>query len=123
MSYDIELTSGAPGEVLHMPDRFTDGGTYCVGGTDECHLNVTYNYHDCFKRVFPATLERGYGHISWLYGKTGAETIDVLRSGVELLGTERGIDYWQATAGNAGAALARLLSFAEAHPEGVWEGD
>ena len=122
MSHDIDLTCAHCGEVLHMPESFTDGGTYCIGGTDECSLNVTYNYANLYADVFP---NEGLtnGRISWLYGKTGGETIDVLQAGVDLLGVVRDDDYWQATAGNAGAALLRLLSFAEAHPEGVWQGD
>lgn len=122
MSHDIDLTCPCCSRPMEMRKKFTDGGTYVWGGSDECSLNVTYNYAELYVDVFP---DEGLtnGRISWLYGKTGAETADVLRRGVELLGTERDDDYWQATAGNAGAALGRLLSFAEAHPEGVWEGD
>jgi len=122
MSHDIDLVDQNTGEVLHMGAAFEDGGTYCVGGSDECSLNVTYNYGGMYCNVFP---DEGWtnGAISWLYGKTGAETIDVLRAGVIALGTNRDDDYWASTPGNAGAALARLLSFATAHPDGVWRGD
>jgi len=122
MSHDIDLSCPCCSRTLTMPEPFTDGGTYCLGGTDECSLNVTYNYSKLYVDVFP---NEGLtnGRISWLYGKTGGETIDVLQAGVDLLGVVRDDDYWQATAGNAGAALLRLLSFAEAHPDGIWEGD
>ncbi len=122
MSHDIELVDKDTGEVLTMPEVFTDGGTYCVGGTDECHLNVTYNYGRCYAEVFP---DEGLsnGRISWLYGRTAVATIETLKRGVAMLGTERDADYWKATEGNAGAALARLLTFAEQHPDGVWQGD
>ncbi|MFA5387835.1 MAG: hypothetical protein WC322_05655, partial [Candidatus Paceibacterota bacterium] len=64
-----------------MSDPFEDGGTFRVGGTDECELNVTYNYGGLYADVFP---DEGLtnGRISWLYGKTGAETIDTLQRGV-----------------------------------------
>jgi hypothetical protein len=106
-----------------MEESFVDGGTYCVGGTRECHLSITYNYGVHYKDVFPDDGTWSNGPISWLYGKIGASTLDVLRKGVELLGVERSDAYWEATPGNAGIALARLLSFAEKHPSGEWEGD
>ncbi len=122
MSHSIHLQDAKTHETLHMDESFEDGGTYVVGGSDECSLNVTYNYGRHYVDVFP---DEGLtnGRISWLYGKTGAETTDVLRAGITLLGAQRDADYWAATPGNAGAALARLLSFAAAHPEGVWRGD
>ena len=123
MSYDIDLTCPCCKRPLTMPGSFVDGGTYCIGGTNDCHLNVTYNYSKFYARLFPATDEYPNGSIRWLYGRRGAETVEVLEAAVEKLGTERDDDYWEATAGNAGAALARLLSFAEQNPDGVWEGD
>jgi hypothetical protein len=122
MSHNISLACPCCERTLTMPESFEDGGTYQWGGTTECHLNVTYNYGKLYADVFP---DEGLtnGRISWLYGKTGAETIEMLKNGVAILGTKRDDNYWNATAGNAGAALERLLSFAEAHPDGVWEGD
>jgi hypothetical protein len=106
-----------------MAESFTDGGNYNVYGTTECELNVTYNYGGLYKSVFPADGSWTNGPISWLYGKTGLETTPTLERGVVLLGVDKDEDYWKATEGNAGAALARLLSFAKAHPDGVWSGD
>jgi hypothetical protein len=123
MSHDVSLNCKCCSRPLLMEEPFTDGGTYNVFGTDECELNITYNYGKLYKEVFPDDGTLTNGRISWLYGKTGAESIPILKQGVALLGTERDDDYWKATAGNAGAALARLLSFAEAHPLGVWDGD
>ena len=31
-----------------MLEPFEDGGTYALGGTTDCELNVTYNYSDKF---------------------------------------------------------------------------
>jgi hypothetical protein len=84
-----------------------EGGTYAVGGTSEATVNVTYNYSKHF----------------WfrdLHGKTGGETAKQLREAVQKLGTERSADYWEPTPGNAGAAVALLLSWAEQHPEAIW---
>lgn len=116
MSYDVHMCDSS-GELLAV-DRFEDGGTYCVGGTSDASLNITYNY----ARLFRLALDREQG-IRWLYGKTGAETIGRLRAAVEALGTRRDDDYWKPTDGNAGAALARLLSWAEQHPDGIFDGD
>lgn len=112
MSYDIYL-NGADGEPLMMDEAFTEGGTYALGGTRDCELNVTYNYSSVYRLVDFSVRD--------LHGLTGAETSVFLRALVEKLGTSTYEDYWAPTPGNAGAALARLLSFAEAHPEGVWE--
>ena len=98
-------------------DAFEDGGTYCVGGTDEASLNITYNYGGIFRRVL------GDGGIRSLYSKTGAEMAPKLREAVAALGEDRDDDYWRATDGNAGAALARLLKWADQHPDGVFDGD
>jgi len=117
MSYDISLV--APG--THKPvtvNRQTEGGTIVLGGTTDASLNVTYNYAPHFYEQ----IDKDKG-IRWLYGKTGAETIDRLAAAVAVLGTKRDRDYWKNTPGNAGHALSVLLAWARAHPEGVWEGD
>jgi hypothetical protein len=116
MSYDIEMTN-RDGTELYV-DRFEDGGTYRVGGTDVAELNVTYNYVHHFREHLDAELG-----IRWLYGKTGAGTVERLEAAVAALGTDRDQDYWCATPGNAGAALARLLAWAKQYPEGVFDGD
>ncbi len=79
MSYDIELQKN--GEVVQVP-RHAEGGTYALGGTEEAHLNVTYNYAPHYYEHLDA--EQG---IRWLYGKTGAETEERLQAAVEELGT------------------------------------
>ena len=118
MSYDIMLC--VPGTehngdeetdesypVAVSVDRHREGGTYCIGGTTDADLNVTYNYG----RFFP-----------WrsLHDKTGAETEPILRAACAELGTEIDPDYWKPTPGNAGYALSILLGWAERYPEGVW---
>ncbi len=109
MSYDVELQD-ALGSVLEMPEPFTDGGTHVMGGTTLCELNVTYNYAEVF-----GSLMRD------LDGKTVTETIGKLTAFVEQWPNVRPYrDYWAPTPGNAKAAVLRLISFADAHPDGVW---
>lgn len=123
MGHDIRLIDPDTRETLEMDERFVDGGTYPVDGTNECELSVTYNYGRIYAEVLPHDGSETNGAISWLYGKTGAETLHTLLAAVAELGTLRDADYWKTTEGNAGAALARLTAFAAAHPEGIWEGD
>ena len=118
MSYDIELRDPVSGETLRLesPHHMT-GGTYALGGTTECWLNVTYNYANHYYRVF------GDHGIRTIYGMTGAESIPVLEDAISKLGDETSDDYWESTEGNAKRALCQLLAFARMRPDGVWDGD
>ena len=118
MSYDIRLKCKCCGQTLTLEENHgLKGGTYCLSGSDECALNITYNYAPFYVEVF------GDKGIRWLYGKTAGSTIAMLDVAIEDLGAERAEDYWDATRGNAGAALADLLVLAKAKPGGVWDGD
>lgn len=119
MSYDIRLAA-ADGSVvlLEEPHQLT-GGTYCMGGTPEAWLNVTYNYAPHYYRVLDAA--KG---IRRLYGMTAAASIPWLQRGIDALGQDVHPDYWQPTEGNARAALVDLQQLAKlAPPDSVWEGD
>lgn len=119
MSYDILLIDPSTDEVLETDTPHQGGGTTTLGGTTECSLNVTYNYAPHFYRLIDP--ESG---IRWLYGKTAAETTDRLREAISQLDPGSiDSDYWNPSEGNARCALEHLLSFALAHPSGVWEGD
>lgn len=118
MSYDIYLKHPVTGETLHVDTvHHMRGGTYAVGGSTECWLNVTYNFSEHYYRVF------GEQGIRTIYGMTGAESIPVLKAAMEKLGDDVDDDYWKATEGNAKAALASLLALAQMRPDGVWRGD
>ncbi len=118
MSYDIELTDPKTGEICMLDERHQlRGGTYCIGGTDLAELNVTYNYSEHFYRVMG---EKG---IRSIYGLTGEQSVSVLKSAIEQLGDDVSRNYWDATEGNAKAALRNLLTLAEMAPHGVWKGD
>lgn len=118
MSYDIELLDPVTREVLSAdsPHQIKDG-TYCIGGTDELSLNVTYNYANHFCSVL------GNKGIRNIYGMSGAESIPILKVAIEKLGDDVSDDYWAATEGNAKRALCNLLAFAQMRPDGVWDGD
>jgi hypothetical protein len=118
MSYDIELRHPTTCEVLHAEHKHgMAGGTYCVGGTTELSLNVTYNYAGHFNKAL------GPGGVRAIYGLTGLQSMPVLAAGIAKLGTDVHPDYWQATQGNARAALLNLVALACLGPEGVWHGD
>ena len=118
MSYDIELCDPVTGKTLCLEEPHQIiGGTYAVGGTKELCLNVTYNYGEHYYRIL------GEEGIRVIYGMTGAESIPVLKQAMDALGDDVSDDYWEATEGNAKAALAGLLQMAQWRPDGVWQGD
>jgi hypothetical protein len=118
MSYDIRLKDPKTGETATAPEKHSaTGGTYVVGGTSNLWLNVTWNYGKHFRRVMG---EKG---IRTIYGMSGEESIPVLEEAMEQLDPEsRSDDYWEATEGNARAALENLLSFARMRPDCIWGG-
>ena len=120
MSYDIELLDPVTHEIIEcdVPHQMR-GGMYVIGGTQELWLNITYNYSDYYYRpeVFG---EKG---IRAIYGKTGAESIPILKKAISNLGDDVDRDYWKPTEGNAKKPLTQLLAFAQMRPDGIWSGD
>lgn len=118
MSYDIELIDPVTKEPVELDaPHHMRGGTYAMGGTTRAHLNVTYNYGAIFHRVL------GDEGVRTIYGKTGAESIQLLESAAEQLGDDVDADYWKATEGNAKRALVQLAALAKMRPDAVWTGD
>ena len=118
MSYDIELVDPITRKVLEFDDfHEIKGGTYQLGGTKQSWLNITYNYSKHFKKVF------GENGIRTLYGKSGAESIPLLKNAISQLKDDVSENYWDSTEGNAKRALYGLLAFATRRPDGIWEGD
>lgn len=115
MSYSIKLCyDGEPAIV----DSHTEGSLICIGGSTEAAMDITYNYGHFYHQLIDA--EQG---IRWLYGQKAEDTIFALWGAIAVLGTYRDEDYYAPTPGNAGYALSILLSWAEQHPDAVWEGD
>ena len=125
MSYDIHLDDPVTGETCDVGFKHEmTGGTYCVGGTREAWLNITYNYGKHYYRVVGEITgdedNRGIRHI---YGMSGAESMPFLEKMIERLGNEKSDDYWEPTEGNAKAALYKLHALASLRPDGIWGGD
>lgn len=116
MSYDCRLVDPVTKEPLYTPSKHEiTGGTYCIGGTNEIWLNVTYNYCGHFRKVMPPEGLRG------LDGMMAADSIPVLENGIALLGNDVDDNYWEPTEGNAKKALYGLLALAKLRPDGAWE--
>lgn len=118
MSYDITLNEPVSKEVINLGDtHMIHGGTYCMGGTSDAWLNITYNYSNHYYNVFG---EKG---IRTIYGMTGAESIPIIKDAISKLGDDIDPDYWKSTEGNAKKPLYGLLAFAQLRPDGIWDGD
>lgn len=115
MSYDLGLYENSMPVIV---DRHEEGGTYVLGGNTKAELNITWNY----SKYYYTHLDKEDG-LRWLYGKTGAETVQRLEHVVKILGIESHSDYWKPTPENAGRALDTLLRWARQHPNAVWDGD
>lgn len=118
MSYDIELIDPLTKKPVELDTpHHMRGGTYALGGTTSAYLNVTYNYAAIFHRVL------GNEGIRTIYGKSGAESIQLLEGAAAQLGDDVDADYWKATEGNAKRALLQLAALAKMRPDAVWTGD
>lgn len=117
MSFDVSLTCPVTKRTLQteVPHQMK-GGTYCVGGTTDMELNITYNYSKFYYETIDA--EEG---LRKLNGMTAAESIPLLKAAIEKLGDDTNPDYWASTEGNAKIPLTQLLAFAQMRPDGVWE--
>ena len=117
MSYDLYLNDPVTKEPLLLDEPHQmKGGTYAVGGTRTCHLNITYNYG----LHFTSLGEKG---IRTIYGMTGADSIPILQKCADSLSDETDPDYWKPVPGNVKKALLQLISLAKMRPDGIWDGD
>ena len=112
MSWDINLL-----DPITMKELTSDvkhelkGGTYCVGGTDELWLNITYNYGEVYcKHDFC---------IDDLDGKDAADCIPILDRVISELKDDVSDDYWEPTEGNAKRALIDLRALCKIRPDGI----
>ena len=115
VSWWIRLV-GEDGECVQV-ENHAEGGTYCVGGTNEADLNVTYNYGGRFSEC-GLEVHTGRGNF---HRQKAKDVTALLESAVQKLGTECHPDYWEPTPGNAGRALSILLEWAKQHPEATFE--
>jgi len=85
-------------------------------GDITAELNITYNYAKHYRML-------GEKGIREIYGKTGAQSIPMLKNAISVLGDDVHDNYWEPTEGNAKRALMQLLELAQMRPDGVWKGD
>ena len=118
MSYDISIVDRSTEEQMYAPRKHhVTGGTYCVGGTDELWLNITYNYWDKFEKAFSS---HGSDGIHCIEGQLVRDTIPWIEEAISKLKRDRTDDYWESTEGNARAALENLLEIAKMGLDGKW---
>lgn len=119
MSYDICLQDPVTHETIQLDSPHEmRGGTYCVGGTPDAWLNVTYNYCAIFHKVL------GDNGIRSIYGMTGADSIPILQKAADQLKADpKMVSYWEPTEGNAKLSLLQLIALAKLRPDGIWSGD
>jgi len=115
MSYDVYLNDPVTMQTLPAPAH-AEGGMVSFPREDTATMSVTYNYG----KHFYSHLDADQG-LRWLNGKTAAETTDRLEAAVKVLGDSPSEDYWEDSQGNAGHALAVMLKWAKANPQGVWD--
>lgn len=115
MSYDVELLEPVSKKTIQFDSKHhMTGGTYCLGGTTEAWLNITYNYAKPYSKAV-----EGFS-INNLEGKTALETMPQIQEVIDNLGDEVDDDYWKPTEGNAKKALIQLLALAKMRPDGIW---
>lgn len=127
MSWWVHLVD-ADGETVESREPHSEGGSYVLGGTTECDLNVTYNYsgHLAKYNVHPK---------NDLHGRKGSETRTALETARRRLiadgidedhgvteGSELGCgDYWHDCPANVARCVSTLMSWAHQHPDATWD--
>jgi len=115
---DLEQFKGEDFEdAVCEVEAHSEGGTYVVGGISGAELNVTYNYGGFFRDAVEGLKEPG---LKGLDGQRAGDWIERLEKAVAQLGTDRDVDYWAKTPGNAGHALSILLGWARQYPSGYF---
>lgn len=116
MGWDISLVEPVTREVIKLPFKHQKyGSNYCVGGTNELWVSITYNHGRIYR-------EKTEGlSLDYLHNKFAYETFDFLENLINSLSDDVSDDYWEAAEGNAKKALYHLLTFARMRPDGIWE--
>jgi hypothetical protein len=106
----------ADGRVAQVAQH-QEGGVHSIFDTMDAELSITFNYNRCYQEV----IESYTSLRDLLNGQRADMVTPILEAAIALLGTERHHNYWLATPGNAGAALAILLDWARQCPNGTFE--
>lgn len=98
MSYDFTLKNKKTGETLTMPIKYNlYGGTYEIGGTNKCWLNITYNYskyyYEASENDNRFRLQDGSnGALNALEGISGLDSIPLLNDLINRIRTKYMVD-------------------------------
>jgi len=106
MSYDIYVIDQDDKVIYFDFAHQFKGGTYSLYGTNEAWLNITYNYH----KFYAEHMKDG---INYLHNKRVLGTLDLLETIISKMKGTPSDDYWEATEGNAKAALSDLFMLGE----------
>ena len=107
MSWDVEIYRD--GNIVVLPEKHNiTGGTYVLGGTREANLNITYNYSQFYNNSLIMAYNNNIG-LKCLDGVSVRVGIDLVAHAVRMLEGAPSDNYWDATEGNAKAALGDLL--------------
>lgn len=104
------------GPVTVKPFQY--GSTQSIGGTTEAEVSVTYNYSRQYNELWGDEFP---GLVRFFDGKRADDLIPKLAEAVEKLGTDRDVDYWAPTSGNAGYFMAMMLDWARQYPDATFE--
>jgi|GEM_PF-1318210 len=109
-----QVETHAEGATIAIDKPFViDNKIY--GGTNDACLDITYNYSPYYYQTIDK--EKGLRKLDFMKAK---DAIPLLKKAIKILGTKPASDYWARTPGNAGKALATLLTWAEQHPEATF---
>ena len=135
MGYSIHIKNANDGSWVELPQKHNFAGqTYCVGGTTEAWMSITYNYWPLFHKY----IDRGDG-IRFIYGKSLKEADAILNNAIEGIKNDSPEVFqeeppgagnpWECTPYNVLVALMGLQGIGEqamkAYPdtEMIWDGD
>ena len=99
MGYWIYLDDNTTQNPIVTDESRAEGGNYCLGGTNEAALNVTYNYSIFFN----------FRLLDGMSAEAGAK---LLKAIIAKLKDDVDDNYWNPTEGNVKRCLQTLLDFA-----------
>lgn len=110
----VQVETHAEGATIAIDKPFVIGNTV-LGGTDNAEMEITFNYSPYYYQALDK--DKGLRKLDNMKAK---KAIPLLKKAIMTLGTTPASDYWAKTPGNAGKALATLLTWAEQHPEATF---
>lgn len=118
MGHDVEIVSKKTRKTLWKRNvHHIRGANYPLGGSNEAHISITFNYWNHFVKVL------GEEGIRTIYGMSSKQSIPLLTECIEKLEDSHSNSYWEPTEGNARKALISLRELARLYPDGIWAGD